>query len=113
LVGQAKTFEDYCRSFRQILSETFDIKGGREKFDYINGGRTAWIARIDRIKLADVTADKLNKWRIAFVKRAGGNPIKQRPARITCNSIMRQSKSLFSPGLAYARELAQAGQIAI
>jgi integrase len=100
--GKPKTFEDYCRSFRQIVSEIFQIKGGRngrDRFDYINGGRVAWIAKIDRIKLADVTPDKLNKWRIGFVKKAGGNPVKQRRARITCNSIMRQAKSLFSPDL--------------
>ena len=97
--GKPKTFEDYCRSFRQIVSDIFQIKGGREKFDYLNGGRAAWIAKIDHIKLADVTPDKLNKWRIGFVKKAGGNPVKQRRARITCNSIMRQAKSLFSPDL--------------
>jgi len=97
--GKPKTFEDYCRSFRHILSEVFEVGGGREKFDYVNGGRAAWIAKIDRIKLASVTPDKLSKWRIAFVKKAGGNPVKQRRARITCNSIMRQAKSLFSAGL--------------
>ena len=97
--GKPKTFEDYCRSFRTILAQIFGIKGGREKFDYVNGGRDAWVAKIDRIKLADVTPDKVNKWRIAFVKKAGGNPVKQRRARITCNSIMRQAKSLFSPDL--------------
>jgi integrase len=97
--GKPKTFEDYCRSFRHILSEIFQIKGGREKFDYINGGRGAWIVKIDRIKLADVTPDKVNKWRVDFVKRAGGNPVKQRRSRITCNSLMRQAKSLFSPDL--------------
>jgi hypothetical protein len=97
--GKPKTFEDYCRSFRTILSQIFGIKGGREKFDYVNGGRAAWVAKIDRIKLADVTPDKINKWRIAFVRRAGGNPVKQRRARITCNSLMRQAKSLFSPTL--------------
>jgi integrase len=97
--GNPKTFEDYCRSFRHILSEIFQIKGGREKFDYINGGRAAWIAKIDRIRLADVTPDKVNKWRIGFVERAGGKPVMQRRARITCNSVMRQAKSLFSPDL--------------
>jgi integrase len=97
--GKPKTFEYYCRSFRQIVSQIFDIEGGREKFDYVNGGRTAWVAKIDRIKLADVTPDKIKKWRIAFVKRAGGNPVKQRRARITCNSLMRQARSLFSPDL--------------
>src|SRR6266516_7156382 len=97
--GKPKTFEDYCRSFRTILSQIFGIKGGREKFDYVNGGRAAWLAKIDRIKLAGVTPDKVNKWRIAFVKKAGGNPVKQRRARITCNSLMRQAKSLFSTEL--------------
>jgi integrase len=97
--GKPKTFEDYCRSFRTILSQIFGIKGGREKFDYVNGGRVAWVAKIDRIKLAHVTPDKVNKWRIAFVKKADGNPVKQRRARITCNSLMRQAKSLFSAEL--------------
>ncbi len=97
--GTPKTFEDYCRSFRTILSQIFEIKGGREKFDYVKGGRAAWVAKIDRIKLADVTPDKINKWRIAFVRKAGGNPVKQRRARITCNSLMRQAKSLFASNL--------------
>jgi Phage integrase family len=97
--GKPKTFEDYCQKFRTIVSQIFDIKGGREKFDYVNGGRDAWVAKIDRIKLADVTPDKVNKWRIAFVKKAGGNPMKQRRARISCNSMMRQAKSLFASKL--------------
>jgi integrase len=82
-----------------MVSQIFGIKGGREKFDYVNGGRKAWVAKIDRIKLADVTPDKVNKWRIAFVKKAGENPLKQRRARISCNSIMRQAKSLFAQKL--------------
>ncbi len=97
--GKTKTFHDYSRSFRTILSQVFDIKGGRKKFDYVKGGRTEWVGKIERIKLADVTPDKVNKWRIAFVKRAGPNPVKQRRARITCNSLMRQARSLFSPDL--------------
>jgi integrase len=97
--GKPKTFEDYCQKFRTILSQIFDVKGGREKFDYVNGGRHAWLAKIDRIKLTDVTPDKVNRWRIAFVRKAGGNPVKQRRARISCNSMMRQAKSLFASKL--------------
>jgi integrase len=97
--GKPKTFDDYCRSFRTILAQLFQIKGGREKYDYVNGGRAAWLAKIDRIRLADVTPAKVNKWRIAFVKKVGANPIKQRRARISCNSLLRQAKSLFSPDL--------------
>jgi len=33
------------------------------------------------------------------VKKAGGNPVTQRRARITCNSLMRQAKSLFAADL--------------
>jgi integrase len=97
--GKMKTLEDYYRSFRTILSQIFGIEGGREKYDYVNGGRKSWIGRIDRIKLADVTPDKINRWRIGFVKRVGGDPKKQRRARISCNSLMQQAKSLFSPNL--------------
>ncbi len=97
--GKPKTFEDYCQKFRTIVSQIFGIKGGREKFDYVNGGRKAWVTKIDRVKLAQVTPDRVNKWRIAFVKKAGGNPVKQRRARISCNSLMRQAKSLFAPEL--------------
>jgi len=97
--GKPKTFEDYCRSLRTILSQIFGVKAGREKFDYTNGGRRAWSDKINRIKLADVTPDKVNRWRIAFVKKAGGDLLKQRRARITCNSLMRQAKSLFAAKL--------------
>ena len=99
MVGQAKNVRGLLPKLPRNRFADFRIKGGREKFDYINGGRDAWTAKIDRIKLADVTPDKVNKWRIAFVKKAGANPVKQRRARITCNSMMRQAKSLFSPSL--------------
>lgn len=74
-------------------------KSTGDLFDYVNGGRDAWVAKIEAIRLADVTPERINKWRVAFVKRAGDNPLKQRRARITCNSLMRQAKSLFAPGL--------------
>jgi len=48
--GRPRTFEDYCQKFRTIVSQIFGIEGGREKFDYVSGGRAAWIAKIDRIR---------------------------------------------------------------
>lgn len=97
--GNPKTFSDYCRSFRTIISQIFGIEGGKEKFNYATGGREKWVAKINRVKLARVTPKSVDKWRIAFVERAGENPVKQRRAKITCNSLMRQAKSLFAPDL--------------
>ena len=97
--GNPKTFEGYCQKFRMILSQIFGIDGGKEKFDYASGGRDAWVSKIDRIPLANVTPDKVNKWRITFVKRAGSTPLEQRRARISCNSIIRMAKCLFTPDL--------------
>jgi hypothetical protein len=97
--GKPKTFEDYCRSFRRIVSQIFGIEGGRARFDYVNGGRKAWLATINAIKIAEVTPELVDKWRINFVKEAGANPLRQRRARISCNSMLRQAKSLFAPKL--------------
>ena len=83
--GKPKTFEDYCRSFRTIVSQIFGIKGGRKNSITSTAGAMPGLQRSTAVKLADVTPDKMNKWRIAFVKKGGRNPVKQRRARITCN----------------------------
>jgi hypothetical protein len=97
--GKPKTLEDYAQKFRTMLAGIFGIKGDASRFDHINGGREKWIGRIDAIRLERVTPDRVTRWKIAFVKDAGNNPILQRRARISCNSIMRQGKSLFAPDL--------------
>jgi integrase len=98
--GQSKTTEGYCRAFRTIVSSIFKIDGGSAKFDYRSGGgREKWIAKIHAVTLSDVTPDKIQKWKVAFLQRAGTDPLKKRAARISVNSLMRQAKSLFSPDM--------------
>jgi hypothetical protein len=93
-----KTFSDYARSFRLIVSQAFDIKDkGNARYDYRTGGRDEWIRRIESIKLSDVTPDRIQRWKVAYIKRKGGNPLKDRVARNSFNSVLRQAKSLFSP----------------
>jgi hypothetical protein len=92
-----KTIESYCRAFRTIAADIRGIDGGKAKFDYRNGGRAAWLGRINNIKLASITPDEVQKWKLRFVRRAGADPVKQRVAKISVNSLMRQAKSLFSP----------------
>ena len=97
--GQGRTHEDYCRSFRRITADIFQIDGGRAKYDYRNGGRQNWIERIDRVKLEEITPELVQKWKIDFLRRAGASPAKQRAASISVNSLLRQARSLFSARL--------------
>jgi integrase len=92
-----KTIQGYCRAFRTIVADIFDIDGGKAKYDYRSGGRTAWLAKINNAKLSDITPHEIQKWKLRFLRRAGDDPVKQRAARISVNSLMRQAKSLFAP----------------
>lgn len=93
---RARTFADYSKSFRKIVADIFEIDGGRAKFDPHTGGRQKWLGKIDAIKLSDITPEKVQKWKIGFLEKAQKDPISQRRAKISVNSLLRQAKSLFS-----------------
>jgi integrase len=97
--GKAKTLGDYIRAFRKIVSDIFEIDGGTSKFDYRTGGHASWLRRVNRIRLREITPDKIQKWKVEFLRRAGNNPAKRRSASISVNSLLRQAKSLFAPGI--------------
>src|SRR5438093_8033742 len=97
--GKAKTLGDYIRAFRTIVSDIFEIDGGTSKFDYRAGGRESWLEKVDRIRLREITPERVQKWKVDFLRRAGANPAKRRSASISVNSLMRQAKSLFAPGI--------------
>jgi hypothetical protein len=40
------------------ISRLFEVEP--EKFDYVKDGRKAWVTKIERTKLADVTPGKIN-----------------------------------------------------
>jgi integrase len=98
--GRSKTVEGYCRAFRTIVASIFRIDGGSAKFNYRpGGGREKWIAKIHAVRLGDIRPEKIQTWKIAFLRRAGTDPLKRRAARISVNSLMRQAKSLFAPDM--------------
>ena len=97
--GRPRTLEDYIRSLRKIVSDIFQIDVGNSKFDYRSGGRDAWVQKVDRVRLREITPDRIQKWKVDFLRRAGNNAVRRRSASISVNSIMRQAKSLFAPAI--------------
>lgn len=97
--GNQKTLSDYVRSFRKIVADISQIEGGKRKYDHRSGGRNEWVKKIDAVKLRDLTPDRVQKWKVAFLKRAGSDHVRKRAAAISVNSLLRQAKSLFAPAI--------------
>jgi hypothetical protein len=96
LIGKPKTFRLYTTYLRRIVSEIFGIDGGKARWDYRAGGRDAWVKKVNAVRLAAITPAKLQKWRVAFIKRAS-HPGARASATRTANSYLRCARSLFSP----------------
>jgi integrase len=95
--AKGKTIEEYAKVFRGIVAGIFGIKGGKEKYDYHGDGHEKWLTRIHAIKLAEVTPDRVQKWKRDFLAQAKRDPISLRRAKVSVNSLLRQAKCLFSP----------------
>ena len=110
--GNPRTLAEYTKALRKIVAESFDIrplkiKGKDQRYAYRGrGGYQEWVKRIEAVKLAEVTPERVQKWKIATLKRAGSNPLKIRSAKISVNSTLLQAKALFAPArLAFAGNL--------
>ncbi|MCB1098839.1 MAG: tyrosine-type recombinase/integrase [Verrucomicrobiae bacterium] len=104
-----RTFADYKRSFRRIVSDVMAIKSvGNKRFDYRARGRDPWVAKVDQVQLCNITPERVRKWANAYAKAADGDPLAEKRARNSANSTMRQAKSLFGAKiLPHVRKLAE------
>ena len=92
--GKPATFGGYARGLRFIASEIFAVSKNKKRY-----GRTqarAYRRQVDAAPLTMLTPEAIQGWRIRYVKQAGENPVRQRSARISCNSAIRQARALFS-----------------
>jgi integrase len=92
--GKPATFGGYARGLRFIASEILAVSKNKKRF-----GRTqakTYRRQVDAVPLFILTPEAIQAWRIRYVKRAGESPAKQRSARISCNSAIRQARALFS-----------------
>jgi integrase len=91
-----KTFDDYARCLRFIISEIRAMTKTRTRHDYRNGGRKAWVAAIDAMPLQELTPDKIRAWKRVYVGRAGHDQLARRRYMVSCNSYLRRARALFS-----------------
>jgi integrase len=90
------TIGPYARAFRRIVADIFDIRGGKKRFDYRNGGNRQWVEKVHAVRLAEVTPEKISDWKRKFILAAGHDVIARRRATASCNSFLRQARALFS-----------------
>jgi integrase len=90
------TFKPYAQRLRQIVADNAGIRPSKKRFDYRKGGNRAWLAKVHQIRLAEVTPRKVEEWKKKFIAAAGSDVIARRRATVSCNSILRQARALFS-----------------
>jgi len=90
-----KTVHNYARRARQITGDLLKIRGGRSKYDYVNGGSQKRRAKIDSCKLSFLTDERITGWKQKFVQTADTDPVQRKKTEHTCNSCLRNAKALF------------------
>ena len=96
------TIRRYAVKLRKLVSDVAKLETGmkakakRAKYDYVNGGRKAWLAKVDAKRLDILSPEIISAWRNAYVAKAGSDPIKRKSAERSAASYMRCARSLFT-----------------
>lgn len=91
-----KTVEIYAKKFRTLVAGVMKIPSDNRKHDHTTGGYQKWLTRVNSVKLDKVTPEKVQVWKISYIKEHGKNPLMTKEAKSTVNSIIRSAKALFS-----------------
>jgi integrase len=93
------TFALYAAALRKIVGDIIRVKRNRKRFGPKGGGAQAYRRAIDASPLALLSPAAIQKWRMEYVKRAK-TPAEQRSRMTSCNSTLRQARSLFGRKIA-------------
>jgi integrase len=88
------TFALYAAALRKIVGDIILVKRNRKRFGPKGGGARAYRRAIGTAPLALLSPEAIQKWRMEYVKRAK-TPAEQRSRMTSCNSTLRQARSLF------------------
>lgn len=96
------TVRRYAVKLRKMVADLAKLEAGVKgkakmaKYDYVNGGRKAWLAKVDSQSLNFLTPETINTWRNAYVAKAGTNPVERKSAERSAASYMRCVRALFT-----------------
>jgi len=93
------TFALYAAALRKIVGDIIRVKRNRKRFGPKGGGARTYRQAIDAAPLPLLSPAAIQKWRIEYVKRAK-TPAEQRSRMTSCNSTLRQARSLFGKKIA-------------
>ena len=93
--SNAATFAQYAASLRLIVGQILSVKKTKKRFGPGKGGAQAYRAGIDAASLEILSAQAVQRWRLAYVAQAR-NPAQERSRMTSANSTIRQARSLFA-----------------
>jgi integrase len=97
------TVRRYAVKLRKMVADVAKLEAGikskarKAKYDYVNGGRAAWLAKVEGQRLDVLTPDSVNAWRNRYVTKAGTDPITRKSAERSAASYLRCARALFTP----------------
>ena len=97
--GKAKTLGDYIRAFRNDRERHFQDRRRHIQVRLSSRRTRIVVAKSGSNKATGHHAGQDSKMEGRILSRAGSNPAKRRSASISVNSLLRQAKSLFAPGI--------------
>lgn len=99
---KAMTLRRYAVKLRKMVVDIAGLEKGlkkdvvRSKYDYANGGRNAWLVRVDGASLGILTPETINAWRDKYVASSGSNPVTRKSAERSAASYIRCVRALFA-----------------
>jgi hypothetical protein len=91
-----KTLATYTRKLKTLVAESQSIDDSK-KHDYVHGGSQGWNKEVESVPLRRLSEESVRKWMRKRVQNFQGNDYLLNKAKITINTLLRNSKSLFSP----------------
>jgi len=89
------TIEVYAKKFRTLVAGVTRVKTEYSKYDYVNKGHREWLEKVHSVNLSEITPPKVQAWKIRYIQEHGKDPITTKRAKVSVNSIIRNTKSLF------------------